>query len=73
MRRREFITVVGGAAVSWPLMAHAQQPNRMRRIGWLVGLRESDPEAQRRTAAFVQELKHLGWTQAAISRSTIAG
>jgi putative tryptophan/tyrosine transport system substrate-binding protein len=62
MRRREFITVVGGAAVSWPLMAHAQQPNRMRRIGWLVGLRESDPEAQRRTAAFVQELEHLGWT-----------
>jgi putative ABC transport system substrate-binding protein len=63
MRRREFITVVGGAAVSWPLMAHAQQqPDRMRRIGWLVGLRESDPEAQRRTAAFVQELEHLGWT-----------
>jgi putative tryptophan/tyrosine transport system substrate-binding protein len=60
MRRREFITVVGGAAVSWPLMA--QQPDRMRRIGWLVGLRESDPEAQRRTAAFVQELEHLGWT-----------
>ena len=62
MRRREFITVVGSAAVSWPLMAHAQQPDRMRRIGWLVGLRESDPEAQRRTAAFVQELEHLGWT-----------
>jgi len=62
MRRREFITVVGGAAVSWPLMADAQQPDRMRRIGWLVGLRESDPEAQRRTAAFVQELEHLGWT-----------
>jgi putative ABC transport system substrate-binding protein len=63
MRRREFTTVVGGAAVSWPLMAHAQQqPDRMRRIGWLVGLRESDPEAQRRTAAFVQELEHLGWT-----------
>jgi putative tryptophan/tyrosine transport system substrate-binding protein len=62
MGRREFITVVGGAAVSWPLMAHAQRPDRMRRIGWLVGLRENDPEAQRRTAAFVQELEHLGWT-----------
>ena len=61
MRRREFITFLSSAA-AWPFTAHAQQPERMRRIGWLVGLRESDPEAQRRTAAFVQELKHLGWT-----------
>ena len=62
MRRRQFIVLLGGAAVSRPLVARAQQPDRMRRIGWLVGLRESDPEAQRRTAAFVQELEHLGWT-----------
>jgi putative ABC transport system substrate-binding protein len=61
MRRREFITFLSSAA-AWPFTAHAQQPERMRRIGWLVGLRESDPEAQRRTAAFVQELEHLGWT-----------
>ena len=62
MRRRQFIALLGGAAASRPLVARAQQPDRMRRIGWLVGLRESDPEAQRRTAAFVQELEHLGWT-----------
>jgi putative tryptophan/tyrosine transport system substrate-binding protein len=60
--RRKFIAALGGAAV-WPLAARAQQPKQMRRIGWLVGLRENDPEAQRRTAAFVQELEHLGWTQ----------
>jgi putative tryptophan/tyrosine transport system substrate-binding protein len=56
------MALLGGAAASRPLVARAQQPDRMRRIGWLVGLRESDPEAQRRTAAFVQELEHLGWT-----------
>ncbi len=61
--RRKFIAALGGAAVAWPLAARAQQPKRMRRIGWLVGLGENDPEAQRRTAAFVQELEHLGWTQ----------
>jgi putative tryptophan/tyrosine transport system substrate-binding protein len=61
--RRQFIFVLGGAAVAWPLVARAQQPERMRRIGWLVGLGENDPEAQRRTAAFVQEFEHLGWTQ----------
>jgi putative ABC transport system substrate-binding protein len=60
MRRREFITFLSSAAAR-PFTAHAQQPERMLRIGWLVGLRESDPEAQRRTAAFVQELEHLGW------------
>jgi ABC-type uncharacterized transport system substrate-binding protein len=60
--RRQFISALGGATVAWPLGAHAQQPDRIRRIGWLVGLRESDPEAQRRTGAFVQELDRLGWT-----------
>ena len=61
--RRHFVVGLGGAAFGWPFAACAQQPDRMRRIGWLVGLRESDPEALRRTTAFVQELDHLGWTQ----------
>jgi putative tryptophan/tyrosine transport system substrate-binding protein len=65
MKRREFITLLGGAAASsslWPLAARAQQAERMRRIGVLLGLRESDPEAQARIAAFRQELQKLGWT-----------
>ena len=61
MQRRYFLGVLGGAAV-WPLTARAQQTDRMRRIGWLVALRENDPEAQRRTGAFVQQLQQLGWT-----------
>jgi putative ABC transport system substrate-binding protein len=63
MRRREFITVVGGAAVSWPLVAHAQQPDRMRRIGVLTGATAEDPENKARLAAFEQALQQLGWTQ----------
>jgi putative tryptophan/tyrosine transport system substrate-binding protein len=61
--RRQFISALGGATVVWPLAARALQPDGIRRIGWLVGLQESEPEARRRTVAFVQELAHLGWTQ----------
>ena len=61
-RRREFITLLGGAAVAWPLAARAQQPDRMRRIGSLMGLAADDPVAQVRIAAFLQGLQELGWT-----------
>jgi ABC transporter substrate binding protein len=59
MRRREFITLLGGAAVAWPLAARAQQAERMRRIGLLVGLAD-DREGQARVTAFKQGLQELG-------------
>ena len=60
--RREFITLLGGAAAAWPLAARAQQPTRMRRIGVLMTLAADDAEAMARLAAFLQELQQLGWT-----------
>lgn len=60
MRWREFITFLGGAAV-WPLTAHAQQSEGMRRIGVLMLQNEDDPSAKPRVAAFVQELEKLNW------------
>ena len=62
MRRREFITLLGGAAAAWPLAARAQQGERMRRIGVLMNLTADDPEGQARIAAFLQGLQQLGWT-----------
>jgi putative ABC transport system substrate-binding protein len=62
MKRREFITLLGGAAATWPLTERAQQPERMRRIGVLMGLSASDPESSRRLIAFRQGLQELGWT-----------
>src|SRR5262245_11451100 len=62
MRRREFITLLGGATVTWPLAARAQQPDRMRRIGVLMGFPESDSQAQSFIAAFRDGLQKLGWT-----------
>ena len=63
MRRREFITLLGGAAAAWPLAARAQQAERMRRIGVLTAAAApSDPESQARIAAFLQALQQLGWT-----------
>jgi putative ABC transport system substrate-binding protein len=60
MKRREFIALLGGAA-TWPLVAHAQQPDRMRRIGVLMGSAD-DPEGQARVKALKQGLQELGWT-----------
>ncbi len=62
MRRREFITLIGGAAGAWPLGARAQQPERMRRIGVLMGQTADDPQGKARVAAFLQGLQQLGWT-----------
>jgi putative tryptophan/tyrosine transport system substrate-binding protein len=62
MRRREFITLLGGAAVTWPLAARAQQRERMRHVGVLMNLASDDAEGQARLAAFHQGLQELGWT-----------
>jgi putative ABC transport system substrate-binding protein len=61
LRRREFITLVGGAAATWPLAARAQQPERLRRIGVLMNRAADNPEGQDRLAAFHQGLQELGW------------
>src|SRR6266511_1794949 len=61
--RREFITLLGGAAVGWPLVARAQQIDRMRRIGVLMGLVANDPEAKSRVDAFENGLRELGWVK----------
>jgi putative tryptophan/tyrosine transport system substrate-binding protein len=63
MKRRAFISLLGGAAATWPLAARAQQGERMRRIGMLSGLAENDPEGHARVAAFREGLQKLGWTE----------
>jgi putative tryptophan/tyrosine transport system substrate-binding protein len=61
MRRRTFITLLGGGAVAWPLRVRAQQPERMRRIGMLLPATADDAEFQARVEAFLQGLQQLGW------------
>jgi len=62
MNRREFITLLGGAAAAWPLAARAQQGERTRRIGFLTTLSENDPEVKGWLTAFQAEMQKLGWT-----------
>ena len=61
IRRREVITLLGGATAGWPLGARAQQPDRMRRIGVFMNLASDDAEGQARNAAFLQGLQEAGW------------
>jgi putative ABC transport system substrate-binding protein len=63
MKRREFITLLGGAAVAWSVAAHAQQTERVRRIGVLTSSAESDQEGQSSVAAFREVLRKLGWME----------
>jgi putative tryptophan/tyrosine transport system substrate-binding protein len=63
MRRREFITLLGGTAATWPLAVRAQQPGRMRRVGLLVGLAEDDPETKSRVRAFRLGLRDADWVE----------
>jgi len=62
MRRRDFVRGIGASTVAWPLVARAQQPERMRRIGVLMNASSDDADGQARVVAFVQALQELGWT-----------
>ena len=72
MKRRQFIAGLGSAA-AWPLVARAQQPDRMRRIGVLMGGDENDPEQKRRLSALTQALADLGWTEGHNVRMDVRG
>jgi hypothetical protein len=63
MKRRDFITLIGGVGAAWPLAVRAQQPERMRRIGVVMAYAESDPNGQVQVEAFRQQLQKLGWIE----------
>jgi hypothetical protein len=72
LKRRAFISLLGGAAASWPLAARAQQSERMRRVGVLLGVTD-DTDGQARVKALQQGLHELGWIEAATCASIMAG
>jgi putative tryptophan/tyrosine transport system substrate-binding protein len=63
IRRRDFITLLGGVAAGWPLSARAQQGERTRRVGVITGVAETDADARARYAVLRQALHQLGWTE----------
>ena len=63
MRRRDFIKGIAGSAAVWPLTVRAQQGERMRRLGIIIGAAGEESETKARITAFLQELKHLGWDE----------
>jgi len=72
MKRREFIALLGSAAAAWPLAAHAQQPERLRRIGVLAPYAFDEPDYTKRLSAFRQELERRGWSEGRNVHITIA-
>ena len=72
MKRRDFISLLGSAVAAWPLAARAQQPERVRRVGVLVGLAENDPEMKERLAELRQGLEKFGWAEGSNLRNRLS-
>ena len=73
MKRREFITLLGGGAAAWPLVTRAQQGGRVRRIGVLMNTADANAEGRAGISAFQQVLQELGWAEGRDLRTRFAG